>query len=189
MTERDCNIQPPVAFNCWKHHAGFIKNQIKSFCAAKIPEEKLRKILLVIGESQMDIYLGKLSPQKICDKIVSKLKSAGVLAFEDYKKWLYEEGKEYKLMKISDNSLWTLRLGNKRKRYVHIHPGRYSPQTIRIKALTLKTAIAALIKYDTNVQLIDTASINEVRIKILDSPPVKKVSSNSAVTKAINLLS
>lgn len=189
MTERDCSIQPPVAFNRWKHHVGFIKNQIKSFCAVKISEEKLRNILLVIGESQMDIYLGKLSPQKICDEVVSKLKSAGVLAFEDYKKWLYEEGKEYKLIKISDDSIWTLRLGKQEKRYVHIHPGRYSPKTIRIKALTLKTAIAALIKYNTNIQLINTARINEVRIKILDSPPVKKVSSNSAVTKAINLLS
>jgi len=189
MTERDCNIQPPVAFNCWKHHAGFIKSQIKSFCAAKISEEKLRNILLVIGGSQMDIYLGKLSPQKICDEVVSKLKSAGVLSFEEYKKWLYEEGKEYKLMKISDGSVWTLRLGKQERRYVHIHPGRYSPKTIRIKALTLKTAIAALIKYESKLQLIDTARINEVRIKILNSPPVKKVSSNSAVTKAINLLS
>jgi len=189
MTERDCSIQPPVAFNCWKHHAGFIKNQVKLFRHAEISDEKLRDILLVIGESQMDIYLGKLSPQKICDEVVSKLKSAGVLSFEEYKKWLCEEGKEYKLMRISDDSVWTLRLGKQEKRYVHIHPGRYSSKTIRIKALTLKTAIAALIKYDNNVQLIDTARINEVRINILNSPPVKKVSSNSAVTKAINLLS
>jgi hypothetical protein len=189
MTERDCNIQSPVAFNCWKHHAGYIKNQIKSLYAAKISEENFWNILLVIGESQMDIYLGKLSPQEICDEIISKLKSAGVLAFKDYKKWLYEEGKEYKLIKISDDSVWTLRLGKQEERYIHIHPGRYSPKTIRIKALTLKTAIAALIKYGINVQLIDTASINEVRIKILNSPPVKKVSSDSAVIRVINILS
>jgi hypothetical protein len=138
----------------------------------------------------MDLYVGELSPQKICDEIVSKLKSAGVLAFEVYKKWLFEKGSEYKLVEISDKSVWTLRLGKQEERYVHIHPGRYSPVTLRVKALTLKTAIAVLIiNYKKNFPLMDTLQINEVRKKILNSPPVKKVSSNSAVVRVINIIS
>jgi len=188
MIEINCRIKLPLKFNCWKHHAGFIKKLVEFYRSEKISVEVLQKTLLVIGESQMDLYVGELSPQKICDEIVSNLKSIGVLAFEEYKKWLCKKGNEYKLIKISDNSVWTLRLGKQRERYIHIHPGRYSAKTIRIKALTLKTAIAALIKYDTNVQLINTAHINEVRKKILNSPPVKKVSSNSAVVRVMNIL-
>ncbi len=190
MTERDCNIQSPITFNCWKHHAGFIKKQIEFYRNEKISVEELQKTLLVIGESQMDLYVGELSPQKICDEIVSELISVGVLAFEEYKKWLFEKGNKYKLIEISDNSVWTLRLGKQEERYVHIHPGRYSPVTLRVKALTLKTAIAVLIiNYEKNIPIIDTLKINEIRKKILNSPPVKKVSSNSAVVRVINLLS
>ncbi len=190
MTEINCSIQLPLTFNCWKHHAGFIKKQVKVYRSEKISTEELRKTLLVIGESQMDLYVGKLSPQKICDEIVSKLKLIDVLAFEAYKKWLLEKGNEYKLIEISDKSVWTLRLGNQEERYVHIHPARYSSVTIRVKSLTLKTAIAVLIiNYEKSFPLIDTLQINEVRRKILVSPPVKKVSSNSAVVRVINILS
>ena len=189
MKEINCSIQLPLTFNCWKHHAGFIKKQIKFYRNEKISVEELQKTLLVIGESQMDLYFGKLSPQEICDELVSKLKSTGVLAIEDYNNWIFEKGKEYKLTEISDSSVWALRLGNQEERYVHIHPGRYSPVTLRVKALTLKTAIAVLIiNYEKNFQLIDTLQINEVRKKILNSPPVKKVSFNSAVVKVINYL-
>ena len=189
MTEINCSIQLPLTFNCWKHHTGFIKKQIKVYRNEKISGEELQKTLLVIGGSQMDLYVGKLSPQKICNEIISKLKFTEVLAFEDYKKWLFEKGNEYKLIEISDHSVWTLRLGNQEARYVHIHPGRYSPVTLRVKALTLKTAIAMLIiNHEKNFQLIDTQKINEVRKKILNSPPVKKVTSNSAVVKVMNYL-
>ena len=190
MTDTNCSIQMPLTFNCWKHHAGFIKKQVKFYRGEKTSVEELQKTLFVIGESQMDLYVGELSPQKICDEIVSKLKSTGVLAFREYKKWLFEKGSEYKLIEISDNSVWALRLGKKEERYVHIHPGRYSPFTIRVKALTLKTAIAVLIiNFEKNSPLMDTLKINEVRKKILNSPPVKKVSSNSAVVRVINIIS
>ena len=84
--EINCSIQLPLTFNCWKHHAGFIKKQIEFYRDEKISVRELQKTLLVIGESQMDLYVGELSPQKICDEIVSKLKSTGVHALEAYKK-------------------------------------------------------------------------------------------------------
>jgi hypothetical protein len=190
IKEISCSIQLPLTFNCWKHHADFIKKQIEFYRGAKISVNELQKTLLVIGESQMDLYYGKLSPQEICDELVSKLKSTGVLAFEEYKNWLFKKGKDYKLTEISDHSVWALRLGKQKERYIHIHPGRYSPFTLRVKALTLKTAIAVLIiNYKKNIPLMDTLKINEVRKKILNSPPINKVSSNSAVLRVINILS
>jgi len=190
MREINFRIPIPVTFNCWKHHAGFIKKQIKLYSGEKISVNELKKTLLVIGEAQMDLYAGKFSPQKICNELVSKLKSTGVFGFKEYKKWIFEQGKEYKLIEISDSSVWTLRLGNQEEKYVHIHPGRYSPFTIRVKALTLKTAIAVLvINNGKNFLLMDTEKINEVRMEILNLPPIKKVTSNSAVLRVINILS
>ena len=190
MMEINCSVPLPLKFNCWKHHADFIKKQIGVYRGERISIKELQKILLVIGESQMDLYVGKLSPQKICDELLSRLKLTGVLDFREYKKWLFERGNEYKLMEISDSSVWTLRLGNEEERYVHIHPARYSPFTLRVKALTLKTAIAVLVtNYENKPSLIDTLQINAIRKDVLNSPPVKKVSSNSAVLKVINILS
>lgn len=190
MTENNCNVPLPLKFNCWKHHSDFIKKQVKIYRGEKISVEELQKTLLVIGESQMDLYVGKLTPQEICDELLSRLKLTGVLAFKEYKKWLFEKGSEYKLMKISDSSIWTLRLGNEEERYIHIHPARYSPDTLRVKALTLKTAIAVLIINNENkTTLIDTLQINAIRKEVLNSPPVKKITSNSAVLRVINILS
>jgi hypothetical protein len=123
----NCDIVLPVTFNCWKHHSEFIKKQIGAARKKRISEEKLHKILLIIGTSQMDIYIGSLTPRKIASDIISKLKLLKALTYEDYREWLSEKGKEYKLIKISDNSVWALRLGNDSKKYVHIHPARYSP--------------------------------------------------------------
>lgn len=190
MKEINCSIPLPLTFNCWKHHTDFIKKQIEFYGGEKISVEELQKTMLVIGESQMDLYVGKLSPLNICDELLGILKSTEELAFEEYEKWLFEKGKEYKLIEISDSSVWTLRLGNQKERYVHIHPGRYSPFTLRVKALTLKTAISVLIlNYEKTFQLMDTLQINEVRKKILNLPPLKKVTSNSAVVRVINILS
>jgi hypothetical protein len=190
MTEINCSVPLPLKFNCWKHHSDFIKKQIEHYGNKNISAEELKKTLLVIGESQMDLYVGKLSPQEICDELLSRVKLAGVLAFKEYKKWLFETGNQYKLMKISDRSVWTLRLGSEEERYIHIHPARYSPDTLRVKALTLKTAIAVLIiSYKNNARLVDTLQINAIRKSVLNAPPVKKVSSNSAVLRVINILS
>lgn len=189
LMEINCEIELPLTFNCWKHHADFIKKQIEFYRREKISVKELQKMLLVIGESQMDLYLGELSPQKICDEIINQLILNDALAFEEYKKWLFEKGKDYKLTEISDSSVWTLRLGNEEERYVHLHPGRYSPFTLRVKALTLKTAIAVLIvNFERNFPLIDTLQINEIRKKILNSPPVKNVSANSAVVRIMKII-
>jgi hypothetical protein len=59
-----------------------------------------------------------------------------------------------------------------------------------VKALTLKTAIAVLIiNYEKIFPLMNSFQINEVRKKILNLPPIKKISSNSAVVRVINILS
>lgn len=145
-------------------------------------------MLLIIGESQMDLYLGKLNPKQIADETIIRLRRLGVTNYIDYYKWLTEDGKSYKQLELLDKSVWTLRLGNEKKKYIHIHPARYSPLTVRVKAITLKTTIALKsIAKDNYSEPLNLISINEVRTNLLKLPPLKSLSSSSGIGKFLNL--
>ena len=45
---------------------------------------------------------------------------------------------------MPDGSAWVLRQGEEGGRYVHVHPGRRTPPTLRVRATVLKTAVMAL---------------------------------------------
>lgn len=184
----NCHIPLPVNLNCWKHHAGFIKKQIKSAIHKKIDEPGLKNLLLVIGESQMDIYLGKLTPTQIVEEIIGILKENSKFKLKDYRKWLNEEKKDYKLLTIPDKSIWTLRFGKEKEKYLHIHPGRYSPLTIRVKSSTLKTYILSeVLSPDKEIKHDELLLINNARAKFLNLPPLKSISSSEGLLRLKNL--
>ena len=138
----------------------------------------------------MDLYYGSYSPAEISKQIVSSLKRNKICSSEEYKEWLKKDGKDYQLLKLKDKSVWTLRLSEELNRYVHIHPGRYSPSTIRVKATTLKTAIMILCyKQLGEIKSIETEAVNFIRKKHLNEPPIKSFSNASGLGRIINLLS
>ena len=182
----NCKIPIPVTLNCWKHHAGFIKYQSDLLQKNMVSKAELYKLLLIIGESQMDLYLGLLDPKQIADETIIQLRRLSVNNYTDYYKWLTENGKSYKLMELSDSSVWTLRLGNEREKYIHIHPARYSPLTIRVKAITLKTTIALKSLAEGNYsEPLNLKFINEMRTILLKLPPLKSLSSSSGIGKLL----
>lgn len=185
--DTNCIIPVPISFNCWKHHAGFIRKQI-SVCKNEKNLETLRNVLLKIGESQMDLYTGSYMPDFISRHIINSLKSLDVLSAEKYNDWLRVEGKDYRLFKLLDSSIWTLRLGTIPARYVHIHPGRNSPNTVRVRALTLKTAIFVRCwEKINNDQRVNVELINAIREKYLKEPPLKSISKESGLGKILEL--
>jgi len=94
--EDNSNTSLPFKLNCWKHHAGFIAKQIKQI--KNIEELKnTPSLLLTIGESQMDLYLGKFTPFEITGFTKNFLKENEVFKYESYEQWLFSEGKEYRL--------------------------------------------------------------------------------------------
>ena len=186
--EVNCQIDPPVNFNCWKHHVGFIRTQIKSV-QNKGELEKLKTILVKIGESQMDLYYGIYPPMEISEQIVNYLEKKKIFLPEQYENWLAENESDYQRINLSDKSVWILRLGENVERYIHIHPGRYSSHTRRVKALTLKTAIFTLCCEKLgNPKLSGKELINDVRKKYLNEPPLKAVTSESGLGKLLELL-
>lgn len=183
-----CNISKPVLLNCWKHHAGFIRSKIKQY--RKNPEthlDTLRSEIFLIGESLMDLYLGELTPKQIADSTIHFSRQNKIFNIEDFKEWLKEEKTDYRIIQLGDRSKWTLRLGRKEDRYIHIHPSRYSPHTLRVRSTSLKSAILIRVltkQYSGN----KLATLNAIRKEYLNLPPLKSLRSGSALTSLIKLL-
>lgn len=184
----NCNVPLPIKLNCWKHHTGFIKQQLYL-----IKDENdfytLLKRITIIGESQMDLYTGKIRPEDIAKFVIEYLKKISYTDYSSYKKWLHKNSSEYKMITLPDKSDWALRLGNEVNRFVHIHPGRYSAYSIRVRALTLKTAICVLgWNRIRNDDLINTEKINFIRTKHLNAEPVKTLAAAGGLRKIISIL-
>lgn len=171
-----------ILLNCWKHHAGFIREQIK----LAIDVDQLAFNTRFIGEGLMDLYYGDINSHKICKMILAQL-IPGINKFE-YMYWLKEEGKDFRMLKITDESVWVLRLGDDNEKYIHIHPARYSPFTLRVKGGSLKTAICAAVWKNKDNGNIDLDVINKIRMTYLGLSPVKSIASVPALNKIVDLL-
>lgn len=144
--------------------------------------------ILKIGESQMDLYFGSYTVEEITKQLLENLQRKKIDSLVEYQKWLAKDEKNYRLIKLKDKSVWTLRLSGPNNNYVHIHPGRYSAHTARVKAATLKTVIMVIALHKLNaVSTIDTESVNDVRNKYLNEPPLKSISKASGLVRLLAL--
>lgn len=124
-----------------------------------------------IGSSQLDFYTGSLSVENIITEIAEQLIDRQILNRETYNHWIINND-GFREIKLSDNSLWTLRIIEKEE-YIHIHPSRYSPHTIRVKANTLKTVLCTLLFENADLFIYNIEKINYYRIKFLSLSPIK----------------
>ena len=184
------DVKAPVLFNCWKHHKEFIQDQIeKTVIDGDKALQKLPLQLVKIGDSLLDLYTGILNPHNICKLIQNELKKRKVFNQQSYEECIANSGNDYQIIYLTDSSFWTLRLGKEKERYIHIHPGRYSPNTIRIRALTLKTAIVVLAWAKIHKVLpLDISIINHVRTKLLNASPVKFITTKDGLGRVILML-
>ncbi|MGM0650850.1 MAG: hypothetical protein ACQES1_10145 [Bacteroidota bacterium] len=166
------DIPFPFLLNPWKHHLGYIQDNIPAL--QKMPPENVRRYMLDIGDSVTDIYTGKLSVVRICHDLETQLKREGIFEQQDYLNWL-ETVSMYEVIPVSDKSRWLMRQGND-ERYIHIHPGKISPHKSRFKSQQIKTALLFAVyadKYEGKSQL---KSINQLREDFLELPPLKELS-------------
>jgi hypothetical protein len=184
------DLPSPWMFNCWKHHRDFILRQIDKYIAEDGSViENITPKLLLIGNSQLDIYLGKLTEVQIVQQIEEKLKIIQAFFKPDYINWINSKDKSYRLINLSDRSIWTLRIGQKAGRYIHLHPGRYSHYSLRVRANTLKTAILSIILAKmNNFTPFNLELINQVRVQNLHLAPVKSIEKATGLKELMVLL-
>jgi hypothetical protein len=139
------DVPPPVLFNAHKHHAGFLRERVRR--AVTDGPDGLRALaaeLVVVGAKLMDLYHGPFSPAEIAAKVMTALAKSGHGAPAAFRAWVDAAGGYRTVEFPEDTSRWVLRAGDEDDRFVHVHPARYSPFTIRVRANVLTTAVMAL---------------------------------------------
>lgn len=132
----------------------------------------------------MDLYFGELLPEELCRQMKTQLTDTHSFEKEDFFQMIHRH--QYLKLKVVDDSEWVLRKGNDPGRYIHMHPGRYSPHTVRVKASTLKTAIAyQVVSGERNVS---PDVLNKVRKEMLHLSPLARIYKHSGIGKMINSL-
>jgi hypothetical protein len=184
------DVPPPILFNAWKHHAGALRQRIADVRAAGMDAlDTLPAKLLVMGTELMDVYTGVLSPAEIGAATVAALRAEHRLDWANYGPWL-EDGGGYRVLTLpADASCWVLRLGEEGGRYVHVHPGRRTPHTRRVRANVLRTAVLVLAHVAVHGgDPLDVALLNCVRQQFLGLAPIKELTGNEGLRGMIVLL-
>ncbi|MFN0204496.1 MAG: hypothetical protein ACKVTZ_23455 [Bacteroidia bacterium] len=178
-------ISKPIKYNLWKHHFSYLYSQLELWINSQdFGNQYFMSILPTLGNSQMDMYVGKLSPQEVGEEICEKLPSSYVKEESVYLKWLAENN-NYQNIQLSDGSVWTLLAGNETERHIHIHPARHSVHTLRVDANTLKTTVLALVASNIEQKSIDLAQVNQLRVQHLGLSPIKKILPKEGIGKWI----
>jgi hypothetical protein len=182
---------PPILFNTWKHHAGILRLRIRQAAAGgPAALDDLAENLVVMGTVLMDLYLGGLSPRAIGEAVLALLRRDNRLSLAAYQAWIAEAG-GYRLVTLAeDGSQWVLRVADETDRYVHVHPGRWVPNTCRVKANVLKTAVMVLAYTAVHGgDPLDVALVNRVRRDYLELAPLgRDLTGDQGIGQTIHLL-
>ena len=179
------SLPNPILFNLWKHHAGYVTSQLKQ--AKKMGWEYFAQEVKAIGNNQMDVYLGRLSPAKIGKEILEILQEKQVYSPEAYQGWIMQTPHSYRLLTLEDQSVWTLLWSGATERYIHIHPARYSPHTLRVRGTVLKTVIMSCAYAAVENKQPDLSLINQVRKEVLDLSPVQHLHPEEGLGKMLEI--
>lgn len=177
--------RPPFLFNQLKHHRQVVLQLVEAIKNGLISMEEAEVCLQVVGHSMIDFYYGELSPITITTEVKNHLKSMNCMSQALYEERLHALPKPYMTVQLTDGSSWTLLMGREPGHYVHLHPSRGSTFTLRVRALTLKTAI--LLKASAGAgDLVQRA--NEIRKVVLRASPIKNLAHAKGLSRVLSVL-
>lgn len=165
--------QVPITFNTHKHHFRFLLQQIGVW--KTLVWENIEPELLLIGENLLDFYTGDLTVEEICNQCIHFFRIRNISNRVSFLNWL--QPNEYRKIKLNDSSEWVVKEGNDSERYIHIHPAKNSPHTIRVRAATLKTVITLMTNTaEISAQMNENVlTVNQIRTRYLQLSPVKSL--------------
>ncbi len=180
------HISEPYLLNPLKHHLGFIREFIYRRIDKPPAETKeLISELKHLGSSVMDVYTGELSVRNICDEVEEFLKLKDLDSLESYSNWVGTNTNCFRIISLSDGSMWTLKYFDNNQRYVHIFPARSSQHTFRVKSNALKSALIYYILIGKD--LVTGDDLNKVRL-LLGLSPIKDSVDTMAIHEMIDIL-
>lgn len=172
-------IQVQITFNAHKHHFRFLLQRIEIW--KNLEWKQVEPELLAIGENLIDLYTGNLSVENICVECVQYFKTKNIDNKITFSNWLHPL--EYRKIELSDSSQWVIKKGNDAERFIHVHPAKQSPHTIRVRATTLKTVITLMVCTDKVSQLSNEnlKTVNQIRTKYIHLSPVKSLQQGKGI--------
>lgn len=173
MTE-ETDIPLPVRFNPFKHHRNYIMKILES-----ASPELIINLLDPVCNNYIDIYSGTMTPEAIGNAVIDLLKSNQVFQANDFARWV-DSKNGYRQIKLDDRSEWVVRKSVEAERYIHLHPARNGPYTIRFKGSTLKTAYLLKTGYTSLQEILSLENVNRARRQIGLSP-VKKLDRSKGI--------
>lgn len=144
--------------------------------------QEAEKEIRLLGNNLIDLYIGKLGISEIIRETLHFAGKNNITSPEELAQWLHPL--EYRKFELSDHSFWVIKQGQDNARFLHIHPGKYSLFTIRVKAPTLKTVIALKI-YDSTVVSPDLGLVNKIRVEKLNLSPVKGLVAGKGIARLL----
>lgn len=146
--------------------------------------ETIKEKVISIGTNLTDFYLGTLNVIEICNECNAFFAAQNIKDFTSFSKWLGQS--EWKKIRLSDGSDWLIKMGEQENRYIHVHPAKFSLNTIRVRATTLKTVLALVATKTTQSEPANKnlQAVNKLRAEILDLSPIKTLhSAESGILK------
>lgn len=173
MTE-EFDIPIPIRLNPFKHHRNYILRILRN-----ASPEFIYNLLDPICNNYIDLYTGTKSPNDIGHAVIHLLKSNYAFHSEDFKHWV-DSKNGYRSVQLEDQSEWVVRKSNEVERYVHLHPARTCPFSMRFKGSSLKTAYQLKVNFTDSAEPISLEKVNRVR-KQIGLSPVKKLDRNKGI--------
>lgn len=172
--DEETDMPIPVRFNPFKHHRNYILGILKG-----VSPEVIIRLLDPICNNYIDIYTGTMRPEAIGSEVISILKINRTFLPDDFISWV-TSGNGYRLARLKDQSAWIVRKSDETERYIHIHPARTSPFTIRFKGSTLKTVYQLKISYAGLQENLSLEKVNQVRL-VIGLSSIKKLERSKGI--------
>lgn len=178
MTEKN---QDPVTFNAHKHHFRFLLREIEKW--KNIDWKQVEPEILLMGENMLDFYTGHFTVEDIVNECIQYFVNIKAIEKPTFNEWLYPC--EYRKIILGDSSEWIIKPGNSSEIYIHIHPAKQSPHTLRVRASTLKTVVILMIKnVSISAQMSENLEIvNNTRVEYLQLSPIKSLHQGKGILK------
>lgn len=176
-----------MIFNRWKHHAGWVRGEIRVAIENRTPLDVLHDELAVVGSELMDFFTGELTPETVLVEVAAILRAEKAYERLAFRAMLGKRG--YTTRDLSDRSTWVMNFAISGPAHIHVWPGRHSKHSVRVRASTLKTAILARVMAgQRRDDPLDLAVINWVRDRIMRTHGIVSLAESPAITDMIRLL-
>ncbi len=170
-----------ILYNPYKHHLSFVINAIQNSDSI----EALLPFIKTMGSSKMDMYYGKIQVADLFNDLIKQIPANDE---NDFKQWI-SSNNSFQTIKLTDQSTLVIRYAAGTQ-FIHLHPGRYSIDTVRVSANVIKTAVIAVAALNhSQIMEINTETINELRTSLLELSPIANLEKSDQINLLNELLS